>query len=138
MTMKTIFRNMIDVPIIELVMSIMRSVEIYLWLTYSQIRFVEILRVVSRGRVGRGHLNSTNTRLPPSTHFVRPQPESTSRSRSQFYSSTMNHHRSNSLEIELEHTYASALTRYYGTRNGQAPNSSDYGDFRISNYVFFY
>jgi len=98
---------------------------------------IEILRVLGRGRGGRGHLNSTNTRLPPSTHFVRPQPESTSRSRSQFYSSTMNHHRSNSLEIELEHTYASALTRYYGTRNGQAPNSSDYGDFRISNYVFF-
>ncbi|CAF3120987.1 unnamed protein product, partial [Rotaria sp. Silwood2] len=36
-----------------------------------------------RGRGGRGHhLTSTNSRLPPSTHFVRPQPEINSHARS--------------------------------------------------------
>ncbi len=85
-----------------------------------------------RGRGGRGHLTSTTTRLPPSTHFVRPQPEPTSPSRSQLYSTSINNHRANSLEIELQRTYATTLPRYYGTRNGQSINATDYGDFRIS------
>jgi hypothetical protein len=87
-----------------------------------------------RGRGGRGHLTSTTTRLPPSTHFVRPQPEPTSHS--QFYSTSSssinNHHRANSLEIEFQRNYATTLSRYYGTRSGQSINASDYGDFRIS------
>jgi hypothetical protein len=105
-----------------------------------------------RGRGGRGHLTSTNTRLPPSTHFVRPQPETTSHSDSQLYSSSVGIHRhrdTNSLDIELERTYATVLPRYYGTRNGQSINSTEYGDFHISmffkiillinkNYLFFF
>jgi hypothetical protein len=107
-----------------------------------------------RGRGGRGHLTSTNTRLPPSTHFVRPQPETTSHSDSQLYSSSSSvgihrHRDTNSLDIELERTYATVLPRYYGTRNGQSINSTEYGDFHISmffkiillinkNYLFFF
>ena len=92
--------------------------------------------ILGRGRGGRGHLTSTNTRLPPSTHFVRPQPLVKSHSRSQLYSSSvssMHRHRStDSLAMELERTYAAALPRYYGTRQGQTTTATDYGDFRIS------
>jgi hypothetical protein len=90
--------------------------------------------LLGRGRGGRGHLTSINTRLPPSTHFVRPQPEMISQARSQLYSSssTSIHHQTDSLES----TYAAALPRYYGTRNGQSIDSTDYGDFRISMFLF--
>ncbi|CAM2704142.1 unnamed protein product [Rotaria socialis] len=90
-----------------------------------------------RGRGGRGHhLTSTNSRLPPSTHFVRPQPEINSHARSKLHSSSSitdnhRHHNRDSFDIELERSYANALLRYYGTRNGQTINSSDYGDYRI-------
>ncbi|CAF2093796.1 unnamed protein product [Rotaria magnacalcarata] len=89
-----------------------------------------------RGRGGRGHhLTSTNSRLPPSTHFVRPQPDINSHARSKLHSSSFTdnhrHHDRDSFDIELERSYASALLRYYGTRNGQTINSSDYGDYRI-------
>ncbi|CAF1242115.1 unnamed protein product [Adineta steineri] len=80
-----------------------------------------------RGRGGRGHLTSTNNRLPPSTHFVRPQPEPIS---PLYSSSSTNLHRYQQTD-SLEHTYASTLLRYYGTRNGQSINSTDHGDFRI-------
>ncbi|CAF3386515.1 unnamed protein product [Rotaria sp. Silwood1] len=89
-----------------------------------------------RGRGGRGHLTSANSRLVPTTHFVRPQPEINSHIRSKLYSSSSNdshhhHHSIDSLELELERTYATVLPRFYGTRNGQTINSNDYGDFRI-------
>ena len=124
---------MIDVHIIVVVMLIIILVEV---------RFIcrkdEFMGFyLGRGRGGRGHLTSTNIRLPPSTHFVRPQPEISSQSRSKLYSlpSTSNHHHhcdANSLKLDFEHNYATTLPRYYGTRNGQITNSTDYGDFRIS------
>ncbi|CAF1147328.1 unnamed protein product [Adineta ricciae] len=80
-----------------------------------------------RGRGGRGHLTSTVNRLPPSTHFVRPQPSPTPQLHSL---STMTNHRHQQIDA-LDRTYASALTRFYGTRNGQLVDSSSYGDFRI-------
>jgi hypothetical protein len=136
MMMKIIYPNMIDVHIIVLIMLMVLLVEVGL----VKIIYIEKnFSILGRGRGGRGHLTSTNTRLPPSTHFVRPQPELTSHSRSQLYSSSStglhHHHDTDSLEIELERTYAAALPRYYGTRNGQSTNSTDYGDFRISMFI---
>lgn len=80
-----------------------------------------------RGRGGRGHAISATNRLPPSTHFVRPQPETASHG-----STSVKNHRANPLEVELQRSYATTLPRFYGTRNGQSTSSADYGDFRIS------
>ena len=129
-TMKTICPNTIDVPTRVATASTVMSVEMWLFTVESP------WSILGRGRGGRGHLAATSTRLPPSTHFVRPQPLVKSHSRSQLYStsiSSMHRHRStDSLAMELERTYAAALPRYYGTRQGQTTTATDYGDFRIS------
>lgn len=72
-------------------------------------------------------------RVPPSTHFVRPQPDTLSQSRPKLYS--VNNHRATPVELELQRTFPATLLRFYGTRNGQTINSNDYGNFRIS--MFF-
>ena len=83
-----------------------------------------------RARGGRGNSNSMINRLPPSTHFVRPQPDTLSHSRPKLYS--VNNHRATPVELELQRSYPTTLLRFYGTRNGQTINSNDYGNFRIS------
>ncbi|UJR35562.1 hypothetical protein I4U23_028315 [Adineta vaga] len=83
-----------------------------------------------RGRGGRHHLTSTTSRLPPSTHFVRPQPSPIPQSPSSSVTNNNNNHHHHQTD-SLNRTYASALTRFYGTRNGQLMNSTDYEDFRI-------
>lgn len=140
MTMRIIYQNMIVVHTIVLVMLMVVLVEVRVNLVYHRKTEKYLSIFEGRGRGGRGHhLTSTNNRLPPSTHFVRPQPETNFQTRSKPYSTLSldnhRHHNRDSIDIELSRTYANALLRYYGTRNGQTINSNDYGDFRISMFI---
>ncbi|CAF0950781.1 unnamed protein product, partial [Didymodactylos carnosus] len=97
-------------------------------------------RGVRGGRRGRSG-GSGRFSFSTTTHFVRPQPsrfDNNPLSRSQLFTSSQRYSSTgsrgggdNSLEMELERNYAIALPRYYGVKNGQGNDPTDYGDFRV-------
>ncbi|CAF0769266.1 unnamed protein product [Didymodactylos carnosus] len=93
------------------------------------------------GRRGRGG-GGGRFLFSATTHFVRPQPsrfDNNPLSRSQLFTSSLRYSSTgrrgkggnDSLEMELERSYALALPRYYGVKNGQGNDPTDYGDFRV-------
>lgn len=140
MMMKVIYLNMIVVHTIVIIISmgllvVVRSSLFAVRKKYFSFGFQ------GRARGGRTNSNSMTNRLPPSTHFVRPQSEPSSSSSSSSYSRSklysVKTHRTNPIEPELQRSYSATLRQFYGTRSGQSLNSSSsstYGNFRISTH----